>query len=229
MDKRIRNSKIIIIVMFFVGLFGIILLSYDYVNSKIRLTFETLSLELNDSSQPEDIAAGSPEEQKIIEENQNNQEGQSNQGGSASGKKTPYYNSSIYFGYIQIPKINLVQGLVKRESKRNNVNENIKTVTPSDYPDVEGGNLILAAHSGSSRIAYFKKLYKLSVNDQVHVVYNGERYIYNIVNIYEVPKNGKVTIYRNPKKSTVTLITCTKNNDKTQTVYISELIGKEGV
>ena len=46
MDKEIKKNKIIIILMFFVGLTGIFLLSYDYIESKIRSTFETVNLEL---------------------------------------------------------------------------------------------------------------------------------------------------------------------------------------
>ena len=112
-------------------------------------------------------------------------------------------------------------------SKENTVDMNIQTIYPSNYPDVVNGNLILAAHSGTSNIAYFKNLYKLKNNDKIYIIYNGERYIYNIVNIYTAPKNGKVSIFRNADKTTVTLITCTKDNKKTQTIYISELIGKE--
>ena len=52
----------------------------------------------------------------------------------------------------------------------------------------------------------------------------GQKYKYSIVNIYIVPKNGKVPIYRNYNKTTLTLITCTKNDDTTQTVYIAELV-----
>ena len=50
------------------------------------------------------------------------------------------------------------------------------------------------------------------------------KYVYKIVNIYEVEKDGTVAIYRNYDKTTLTLITCTKNNDASQTVYIAELV-----
>ena len=46
-----------------------------------------------------------------------------------------------------------------------------------------------------------------------------------ILLIYEVTKNGLVTIHRNENKTTLTMITCTKDNDNTQSVYISELVG----
>ena len=109
------------------------------------------------------------------------------------------------------------------------MDKNIQTIYPSDYPDVNGGNLILAAHSGSSSIAYFKHLYQLNNDDQINIIYNNDKYIYKITNIYTTPKNGEVAIYRDKDKTTLTLITCTKNDETTQTVYISELIRKEGV
>lgn len=217
MDKEIKKNKIIIILMFFVGLTGIFLLSYDYIESKIRSTFETVNLELYGNKTPKKIEKNSEEEKEIIEETKEENKGYS------------LINSPDYFGYIKIPKINLTQGLVQLNSPNNTVDRNIQTIYPSDYPDVENGNLILAAHSGSSSIAYFKRLYLLKNNDQVIIIYNNEKYIYNIVNIYTVPKNGKVAIYRNQHKTTLTLITCTKNDNTTQSVYIAELIGKEGV
>ena len=225
MDKKMKRNKLLIIILFFIGMSGIILLSYDYIDSKIRQTFETVNLELYGNQTPKKIEKNSKEEKQIIEEKKET----NNQNNNNNNNNNNIFNNQDYFGYIQIPKINLTQGLVKLNSPNNNVDRNIQTIYPSDYPDVEYGNLILAAHSGSSSIAYFKKLYLLNKNDQVNVIYNNEKYIYNIVNIYTVPKNGKVAIYREQNKTTLTLITCTKNDDTTQSVYIAELIRKEGV
>lgn len=231
MNKKMKKNKIVIIIMFFIGMFGIILLSYDYISSKVRLTFETVNLELYGNNQPKKIEQGSEEEKEIIEEN--NQEQQENQNNNNqnnySNNYSKRYSNPNYFAYLQIEKINLTQGLVPLDSKNNNVNKNIQTIYPSDYPDTVNGNLILAAHSGTSSIAYFKKLYLLNTNDQASVIYNNEKYVYNITNIYTVPKNGEVAIYRDMNKTTLTLITCTKNDETTQTVYIAELIRKEGV
>ena len=218
MDEKIKKNRILIVIMFLIGLTGIILLSYDYISSKVRLTFETVNLELHGNEEPKKIDKGSEEEKQIEDKNK-----------EENNENTTANTNSDYFGYLEIPKINLTQGLVRLESKNNNVNKNIQTIYPSTYPDVSNGNLILAAHSGSSSIAYFKNLYLLNNNDQVNVIYNNEKYIYNIINIYTVPKNGQVAIYRDLNKTTLTLITCTKNDETTQTVYISELIRKEGV
>ena len=221
MDKKIKKNRILIIAMFFISLSGIILLSYNYISSKIRLTFETVNLEIHGNEQPKKVDKNSKEEQQIIQKEEEKKE--------EKKEETSTYINQDYFGYLEIPKINLTQGLVKLDSKNNNVDKNIQTIYPSDYPDIEKGNLILAAHSGSSSIAYFKHLYKLKKNDTVNIFYNNEKYIYNIVNIYTTPKNGRIPIYRDNNKTILTLITCTKNDNTTQTVYISELIRKEGV
>jgi LPXTG-site transpeptidase (sortase) family protein len=92
-------------------------------------------------------------------------------------------------------------------------------------PDVAGGNLILFAHSGDSYISFFANLYKLDLGDDCYILYNGQAYHYQIVNIYDVEKNGVVNIERNYDKTTLTLVTCTKDSDTLQTVYIAELIG----
>ena len=44
------------------------------------------------------------------------------------------------------------------------------------------------------------------------------------MDIYYVEKNGLVLIKRDVEKTTLTLITCTKDDDTSQTVYIAELV-----
>ena len=93
-------------------------------------------------------------------------------------------------------------------------------------PDVVGGNLILAAHSGNARISYFRNLNKLEIGDEATVDYKDKTYTYKVVNIYDVDKNGKVEIKRNLSKTTLTLITCKDNSNK-QLVVICELINEK--
>jgi LPXTG-site transpeptidase (sortase) family protein len=132
---------------------------------------------------------------------------------------------SKYLGVLEIPKISLKRGFYNIGSKYNNIQYNVTMVEGSTLPDVVNGNLILMAHSGDAYISYFAYLYKLNIGDYVYVTYNGIKYQYQIVNIYNVEKNGIVRIQRNYDKTTLTMITCTKDNDHSQTVYISELVG----
>ena len=97
-------------------------------------------------------------------------------------------------------------------------------VEGSNLPDVENGNLILMAHSGDAYISYFAYLYRLKIGDNAYITYKDKEYKYQVVDIYDVPKNGQVAIKRNYDKTTLTLITCTKNDSTKQTIYILELI-----
>lgn len=132
-----------------------------------------------------------------------------------------------YLAFLEIPKINLNQGILPKTSYYNNVNYHVQILDISDLPDVINGNMVLAAHSGSSNIAYFKNLYKLTKDDKAYIVYNNKKYSYQVVNIYNQVKKGSLNIYRDINKTTLTLITCTKDDKNSQTVYILELTGVE--
>ncbi len=136
-------------------------------------------------------------------------------------------NKKEYIGYLEISKINLKQGLVSKNSYYNDVNRNIQIIKSSNYPDEENGNVILAAHSGTSSISYFKNLYKLEINDEAKIYYKDKVYTYRVNNIYNVPKTGTVNIRRDIYKKTLTLITCTKGSKTEQTVYVLNLISEE--
>lgn len=131
-----------------------------------------------------------------------------------------------YIAVLEIPKINLKKGLFSIGSDKNDVNRNIEIMSESDMPDVINGNFILAGHSGTSKISYFRNLNKLEKDDVAYIYYNGGRFLYKLVNSYEIQKTGEASISRNGKKTTLTLITCKHNTDK-QVVYIFELM-KDG-
>ena len=140
------------------------------------------------------------------------------------------YIKREYIGYLEIDKISLKNGLVSKNSRYNNVNYNIQILNDSDYPDDVNGNVILAAHSGTSYISFFKNLYKLTIGDAAKIYYKDIVYTYKITSIYNVPKVGYAAIRRNTEKSCLTLITCTHGSDTEQTIYILELVSsaKEG-
>lgn len=135
-------------------------------------------------------------------------------------KKTFNYN---YIGVLEIPKINIKRGFLNIKDKGNNVNKNLQVIKGSDMPNVKNGNLIIAAHSGNSYISYFKNLHKLSNDDVAYVYFNNIKYTYKVVGKYDAEKNGKVTIHRDNKKNTLTLITCSQTDKTKQIVYILEL------
>lgn len=142
-------------------------------------------------------------------------------------KTTEPVSIDYYVGMLEIPKINLKQGFAAFGSPYNNISKNVTILPTSVYPDVDLGNFILAAHSGTGSIAFFKNLYKLTNGDIAIVYYNGYKYTYQIVDIYNQPKTGTISIYRDYSKNTLTLITCTYNSKGEQTVYIANLISKD--
>lgn len=136
---------------------------------------------------------------------------------------TPVINYN-YIGYLDIPKINLKRGFVSLNSKYNSISYNVMLIKGSSMPDVKNGNLILAAHRGNSSVSFFDKLYKLNLGDEANVTYNNKIYTYKLVNTYLEAKDGTIAIYRDENKTTLTLITCTRGDKKTQTVFIFELV-----
>lgn len=130
-----------------------------------------------------------------------------------------------YKAILEIPKINLKNGLVETTKNFDSINYAISIDKNSNYPN-ENGNFILYAHSGSSRIAFFKNLNKVYINDNVIVYYEGIKYTYQITNKYEIEKNGKLKVFKYEGKKLITLLTCISNTNK-QVVLIGEQIKNE--
>ena len=184
-------------------LIGVFFLSYNYIQSEKVIAYDYMSNMFYTGT--EVVVLSEEEAEKEKEEEPTDEV------------------TDEYIGYLTIPKINLTKGFLDNRSKENDVDKNLLVVEGSNYPDKENGNLIIAGHSGTGWNSFFNDLYKLNENDVVYVTYKGKKYIYKIVNIYKQPKIGKLAIYRDYSKTTLTLITCTNNDSTTQTVYIAEL------
>ena len=215
-NNKIKKSHVLVIGSFLVFI-GIISLSWNYILKMRDEVFSDMRIAMMDDVFVENHEEDEIEDVPVVE----NVEVNSN----SSENKEYVVDYSKYLGVLEIPKIRLKRGFYNIDSKYNNIKYNVTMVEGSTLPDVEFGNLILMAHSGDAYISYFAYLYKLEVGDMAYVTYAGRKYEYQIVNIYEVEKNGAVVIKRNYDKSSLTMITCTKDNDTTQTVYISELVG----
>ena len=206
--KRISPS-VVAIIGAILTLTGGFFISYNYIQSKKVIAYDYMANIFYEGNKEnnEDIA---------------NQITESTEGEQEAETESDTYTDD-YIGYLIIPKINLQKGFVDRRSTENDVEKNIMIVEGSNYPDVERGNFIIAGHSGTGWKAFFNDLYQLTTGDVAYVTYKGKRYTYTITNIYTQQKTGKIAIYRNYDKTTLTLITCTNNDDTTQTVYIAEL------
>lgn len=203
MEKSKRKNKSwFIIIGSLLFLAGISLVSYDYFSNKQLDDKEEQALEEFYNIE-EDIVVDNTEEPQKKEE----------------VKEQVKVN---YIAVLKIPKIGLERGLVDPNSYLNNVNYNLQWIDGSSMPNEENGNVIIAGHSGSARISYFRKLDKLVIGDEASIDYKGKVYNYKIVDIYDIDKTGTAEIIREKNKSTLTLITC-RHNTKKQIVVICEL------
>jgi LPXTG-site transpeptidase (sortase) family protein len=189
-----------------ITLIGGFFLSYNYVQAKKIIAYDYMSNLFYNGNEVITITEEEKTNKPIVEE------------------KLPEEVTNEYIGYLIIPKINLTKGFLDVRSTENDVEKNILVVDGSNYPDTDRGNLILAGHSGTGWKAFFNELYQLQVGDTAYVTYKEKKYVYRIANIYKQPKTGKLAIYRDYDKTTLTLITCAHDSDTEQTVYIAELV-----
>ena len=130
-----------------------------------------------------------------------------------------------YLGILIIPKIKLEEGFYNIDSRNNNVSNSVTILKESIMPDKDNSIVYLAAHSGVGPLAYFKDLNKLTNNDILKLRYHQHDYSYIITDIYEMPKNGEISVNRNIHENYLILTTCS-NNKNMQLIIISKLFSK---
>ena len=189
---------------------GIPLLLSNYIKEKRDVVFSQMNLALSEINMSE--ITNNEVEEPIAEEP------------AEDVKEDNNYTYEEYLGILDIPKINFYKGFYSKTSSLNNVQFNLFVLKESDYPDVVNGNLIIAGHSGNYNNSYFANLYMLDLEDTITVHYQGRDYTYKITKIYNEEKTGTVRILRNRNKTSLTLITCTKDDNYHQTIYIAELM-----
>lgn len=214
MRNNISLTISVAVILIFVGL---IVLSYNYVNTKRELVYNTINLDISN-----DVILGTDNNDEQSEEEVEEVKPEEN---SSDENKTYEY----YVGKLEIPKIGFSRGFYDKDSSLNNVKWNIKVLKESNYPDVANGNLMIIGHSGNYSNSYFSNLYKLENGDIAYIYYKNTKYTYQVVNIYNENKDGNIEIKRNANKNVLTLITCTKDDELHQTVYILELTDKTNV
>ena len=191
-------------------LVGTLVLLSDNIKEKRDVVFSEMNLVLSANIE-ETIKIDNQEEITIVEEPKE------------EPKEEKKYEYEKYLGILNIPKINFYKGFYNKNSNLNQVNFNLYVLPQSSYPDINKGNLMIAGHSGNYNNSYFRNLYLLTIEDEITVNYNNKNYIYKIEKIYTQPKTGKIKILRNAARTTLTLITCTKDDEYHQTIYIAYL------
>lgn len=209
--EAVIKSQLIIVGSLFLILSGIGMISYKYYHNQQLDKQEQQQIDEFINDQKKVVLGEDIEVESSVDESLDN----------SDSKETIKTSNEDYIAVLEIPKINLRKGLYSKDSSNNNVNKNIEILDESDMPDNNNGNFILAGHSGSGRIAYFKDLHKLSNGDIAFVYYNGSRFGYTLINRYEIDKTGTAQITRNGQNDALTLITCKHNTNK-QIVFIFE-------
>lgn len=210
---KLSRAQIIAVGTLFI-VSGLLILSSQYLLDKRNSLFEYINMQLYFNQMvetpPEPEPEPSPEPTPEPEP-----------------EPEPEVITESYVAVLEIPEIDLKKGIYALGSRYNNVNRNVTILAPSSYPDVKGGNFVLAAHSGNGYLSFFRNLYKLSTGAYAYVYYNNVKYTYQITYIYKQPKVGTINVYRPYGKTTLMLITCTKDDESTQTVYVAELVSEE--
>ncbi len=205
--KRISPNVVAVIGALIITLGGFFLF-YNYIESKKIMAYDYM------------VNVFYKENEKITEYEE---EIEGEQSEEETEQKQQEEVTNDYIGYLHIPKINFSKGFLDVKAPDNDVEKNILVVDGSSYPDVDKGNLIIAGHSGTGWKAFFNDLYKLDVGDEAYIEYKNKKYTYKFTKIYKQEKVGTIAIYRNYKKTTLTLVTCTNNDSNSQTIYIAEL------
>lgn len=219
MDKA--GLKLRITASVFLIVIGITIILNDFIVERREKVFSQMNLELTELLTNNTEEA--PSDEQVTQEEQDISVVETVE----ESQESPNSDYETYIGILDIPKIGFSRGFYKKESSLNNVKFNLKILPQSNYPDEEKGNVIIIGHSGNYSNSYFANLYQLVTGDTASINYNGKKYTYKIVNIYKEQKDGTVTIYRDETKNCLTLITCTKDDDTTQTIYILELVSTE--
>lgn len=139
-------------------------------------------------------------------------------------KYTPIIDTSI--GTLIIDKINLSQKLYPVNDKLNNIEKNVTILSQSIEPTEENSIMFIAAHSGTGKIAYFKNLDKLKINDTITLIYKNITYTYQIKDIWEIKKEGNISVEKEQENQLV-LTTCSPTKDNYQLIINSIIIKKE--
>jgi len=126
-------------------------------------------------------------------------------------------NNLKYYGYLVIPKVNMKLGFYNVDNEKNNVGENVTLIDTGI-----NNTYLLAAHSGSGPLAYFNDLRYLSVGDKITLIIDGNIMNYEVVNIRNEIKNGKINIKN--EKNQVILTTCNQVKKGYQLIIEGSLI-----
>lgn len=133
---------------------------------------------------------------------------------------------STSIGSLIIPKISLKNDLYPIGDQNNTIEKNVTILYISNEPTENNSIIFIAAHSGTGKIAYFKNLDKLELEDKIILNYKNKTYTYKIENIWEIPKTGNINVEKTSNNQLV-LTTCSPTRKNYQLIINSTQIKKE--
>ncbi len=120
-------------------------------------------------------------------------------------------------GQLIIKKIALKSNLYEISNPKNNIEKNVTILKESIPPTNKKSIMILAAHSGTGKIAYFESLNKLEINDYIILIYKNKKYTYVVKDIWEENKTGYINFNKEQQKQLI-LTTCSPTNKTKQLI-----------
>lgn len=133
------------------------------------------------------------------------------------------HSKKDYWMVLEIPRISLKRGIFPLNSSQNTVSKNIELLKRSTSLKEKNSKIFLAAHSGNSRVSYFRNLSTLQIGDIIYLYFEGIKYIYQVTKIYYEKKKG--FIFDPIFAPSLVLTTCFKED--LQLVVLSIQVSKE--
>lgn len=130
---------------------------------------------------------------------------------------SPNEEIETYYGYLIIPKINMKLGFFNVDNKLNDVSKNIELIETGI-----SNTYLIAAHSGSGKIAYFNDLRYLKIGDEMYLKFKDKTNYYIIANIRNEIKDGTISIEN--KEDYLILTTCDQINKGYQLIIEGKLV-----
>lgn len=202
----IKSNKLFILSTIIIILLVIVIDSFcykGYQNSKERKEEEQISSFFELQEEKEDITSKNQDTRKETEEEE-------------------------FVGILSIPSIQLKKGFYNINSKKNTVDVGLEVLKGSRMPNEDNSSLVIAGHSGTGYLAFFKDLDKVEKGSLIDVYYNQMKYTYQLEETTITEKTGEIKIEKEADSQTLILTTCNpKNRDKEQLTLIASLIKKE--
>lgn len=111
------------------------------------------------------------------------------------------YTKEEYYGFLDIPSIDLHAGFYDYDNPLNDVELNIEWIEIPVF-----NSYFFAAHSGVGKKAYFNSLNTLQTGDDIYLSLENEKLHFQVRNIYRTVKDGDVSISK--EEGMIYLTTC---------------------